>query len=728
MADIKVIGAVAVKVRPDASGFRESTKRKILDELKNFEADVKVDLDIDERDLESDVRAAKKRVEKNMKLSWRTDFNDVEEGIKKAEKRLAARKPSKWSMVADVEDASIDSVIRELEDAIAEAERNKIDLEAVAHTAGAAAQMRYTTRPRFIDIFARINKRSLAIVEGAIQSLAGVGVLRSMGNALEDIVINFDKVAVKTGLVGAGLAGIVNTLSYVTTSLLTIGEDVFKAVGLLAMAPAALAATTATIAITVAAFEDFADAVDGSAEALAQLPPEAQRAAKALRGTWEMIQEPVQNAFWEGMGDSMAELVEVIIPQFRDGLTKAAAHVGDFAQGVMESFKSIALSGALESMFDDLSEGFDRASGAARPLVDAINTLGLRGSEYLPQFGQWITDVANRFNDWIQAANDAGDINRWIEEGIESLQDMWRVGEGVVNMFRGLTRAASQAGMEGLDEFADSMQRIGDMMMAEPFQSRMATIFEGANKGASELNEGLMELGETIGEASEFVGELLTKLGTLGGGVLKGLATAISQIEFQEGMLDSLDGMNQLVGDLTPTFEALGRVVGSFGSIAGDVFRNLAPVINTVMNTLDEGMDSLGPALEKLAPALAELLNSLVRLVSGPLLVGIELLSTAVEGLAAAPPILRDILLVLGGIAALKMGGFFTSFQRGMQSIRKASPIMTTFQAGFSRQVVMLNRSIGNIGTRRLQGKMSAMTGIVQRGTRGIARGLSGGR
>lgn len=898
MADIRVIGAVAVKVRPDTDGFRERTKREILGQLRNFEVDIHIDPDIDEKHLDREVARAKKRIEKKMTLSWQTDYDSIDSAVKKVQakldslnamtldvelnerdlgaaedllkelrsgariemkinedkrgfqrvidkikalqaervvktirfdnddaslnkalgeytaklnelsanrtieidimpdqkgfrsaidlidKELAKFNTRKFSievdeqalraerakleqmltaepyemkvdwgnkqsleaakreleqklsdsravaLTVDADEESIREALDQIDRAIHEAEGNDVDLTAVAHTTAAAAQLAYVSRGRFSDIFVRVNKRSLALAEGVLQSLAGMNTLRSLGRGLENVALNFDKVAIKAGGVGTVIAGLANTLSYVTTSLLSIGEGVFQSVGLLAMAPAMLAALTASVVITAAAFEDFGAAVDGDNEALARLPENAQAAASALRGTWQMIQEPVQNAFWEGMGDSMAELVDIIMPQFRDGLTESAVHAGRFSAGVMESFKTLALSGDLGRMFNNLDHMFDNAAGAAEPLFDAINRIGLRGSEYLPRFGKWLTDISVRFDDWVQKADANGDINRWIEQGVQSLKDMWGVAGSTVDVFRALTRAANQAGMMGLGRFNDNLRETADMMLGEPFQSRMSTIFKGANKGASELNVGVKALGRAFGESSEFVADMLTNLGALGGGVLSGVARGFSQIRFQTGVTDAITGMVDAVKTLGPSFEGAGRIIGEFGTVAGSIFRNIAPVVNSVIGVLDKGMSRLGPSLAAISGPLASVLNSLVAGLSGPILASVNVLAGAIDVLADAPPIIQTIAVAMGALVALKFGGFFSGVATGVgkmtTAFKGANPIVSTWQASLGRQIVMANQHLGNINTTRFGGSMTTLTTMAQKGVTGIGRAFGG--
>ncbi|WP_146072297.1 hypothetical protein [Arthrobacter sp. Y81] len=532
----------------------------------------------------------------------------------------------------------------------------------------AAAQLKYATRDRRVNFFIDVNKKSLLVAEGLIKSLSGLGVLTSVGNRLESLITNFDKFSLKSAGWATAIAALVNTLAFVGTSAFTVGEGVVQSIGLLAALPTALAAVAAGVLINVAAFKNFKSAIDGDVEALAALPPQARAAAKALQGTWKSIQRPVQAAFWEGMGDSIQRFAANAIPVLRDGLTRAADDVGRFNAGILDSFDEIARNGSMAKMFGNLEGFFKQASAASRPFADALNVLGLRGSEYLPRFGGFLTDISQGFKDWVVESDKAGKINVWIEEGVQSLKDMGGVGVAVVDMFKGITRAVNDAGGGGLPEFRKNMRGIADIMLAEPFRSRMATIFAGARKGASELNVGVKDLGETIGTSAGYVNQLLTGLGKLGGGLLSGLAKTLGQLQFQTGTLEGIRDMQGALDDLGPSFAGLGRIIGNMSRVAGEIFKGVAPVINTVVGFLDKSVGKLSGNLEKVAGPLTGLVNALVTAASGPLTMIVDVLSATLGLFGDLPRPLQIATGAFLGLLALRgpLGAFLTMAQSSM--------------------------------------------------------------
>ncbi|PRB44342.1 hypothetical protein CQ020_03795 [Arthrobacter sp. MYb23] len=698
MADLKLIGAVAVKVRPDAKGFRGDAKRQILKELAGQEYEVVVDLDLDATGVREKAKRAVRDVREEVDKTLNVKVGVDPDALRKASSDIGRmlkdfkvsdvkvnmdqdylrRAGAKLNAALNAASAAGINVDVNTSDGLEKAKRDideflkKEDGKGVKFKSDmtglevAAAQLKYATRDRKVNFFVDVNKKSLIVAEGLIKSLAGLGVLTSVGRNLESLIVNFDKFSLKSAGWATAIGNVVNALAFIGTSAFTVGEGMVQSIGLLATLPTALAAVASAVTINVAAFKNFKSAIDGDADALAALPDEARAAAIALRGTWDSIQKPVQKAFWVGMGESIQRFAANVIPVLRDGLTGAADDVGRFNAGILDSFEEIAKNGDMKKMFGNLEGFFRQASAASKPFFDALNTLGLRGSDYLPRFGGFLADIAQGFDDWITKADEAGKINVWIEKGVQSLKDMGSVGKSVVDMFKGITRAVNDAGGGGLPEFRDNMRDIADVMLAEPFRSRMATIFAGARQGATELNKGVKDLGETIGNSAGYVNELLKGLGKLGGGLLSGIAKTLGQLQFQTGTLEGIRDMQSALADLGPSFEGLGRIIGNMSRVAGEIFKGVAPVINTIVGFLDRSVGKLSGNLEKFAPSITGLVNALVTAASGPLAVVVDLLDASLGAFNDLP---GPIKLATGAFAVfLALRGPLGSFLGTVQS------------------------------------------------------------
>ena len=87
MANLKLVGAVAIKVRPDATGFRKETQAEVDRELAGVDAKVEVEVHADTRPAKAEAEAAKEEIEKNgLKLRVGVDI----ESVQRAQRQLDA--------------------------------------------------------------------------------------------------------------------------------------------------------------------------------------------------------------------------------------------------------------------------------------------------------------------------------------------------------------------------------------------------------------------------------------------------------------------------------------------------------------------------------------------------------------------------------------------------------------------------------------------------------------
>lgn len=694
---------VTIKYHSDADGYAEALSR--IKSLQREKLLKEITFDTDSGSLEY-AREKFQAMLDSQPLEIDINFDDVE-SLKAARRKMEQHLKDFGKVNVDVgaDEESVRAFLDDIDDAISRAERDEVTLDVNAFLLDVAAQLKYASRTRFVDFFVRVNKRSVAIAEGIMKSLAGWNVITKSGRALESLVTQFDKITVKGGAWMAAIGGIADTLLYLTSATLAVGDDMASVVGLLATLPAALATTAAIVAINAAAWKNFGDAVSGDNEALAKLPPNAIKAAKSLRGTWTSIQRPVQRAFWDGMGDEMSVLADLIIPQFRKGLTDSAKHVGEFGAGVARAFQKIALSGDLKKMFVGLDGFFENLADSAEPFIDALNTLGLRGSEYLPQFGQWVEDIAKKFDRFITSADEAGDINRWIEEGTTALQDMGRVLLGTTDFFKGLAGAAEQAGFGGLSTFADTMQRIGRMVNGEPFKSKLSKIFLGASEGATNLNKGVRDLGGSFIDSADNVSALLRLLGDLGGAGLSGLAESFNNLNFQTGLLDAIEGLRDGVKGMGPTFDNLGTIVGTFGTLAGGVFESLAPLFNTLSTALADVITRLAPDLEDLSKVLTETLDGVISGLIPGIEVLVDVLGNALNGFNNLPQPIKNAVIVMAGLVPLVVSGG--------KAFKVLAPLLTKSREAFGLLSGKMPRTASSLGK---VGKAAGITAIALAG------------
>lgn len=114
MADLKLVGAVAIKVRPDASDFKQETQKQIKKELAGVKAEVKVEAKLDTTGVEADAKKLEKEVS-GKKITWnvKLDHDSVRAAQKQLDSMLA---PTQQIKINLEDDESIAQAIADLEE------------------------------------------------------------------------------------------------------------------------------------------------------------------------------------------------------------------------------------------------------------------------------------------------------------------------------------------------------------------------------------------------------------------------------------------------------------------------------------------------------------------------------------------------------------------------------------------------------------------------------------
>ncbi|HEX9225753.1 MAG TPA: hypothetical protein VF885_03720, partial [Arthrobacter sp.] len=87
MADFKLVGSVAIKVRPDTTDFREQTQKGVKKELTNFDADVEVDakVKLDPKQAQAEAKKLEKDLD-GTEISWKVKLDH--DSVRAAQKRF----------------------------------------------------------------------------------------------------------------------------------------------------------------------------------------------------------------------------------------------------------------------------------------------------------------------------------------------------------------------------------------------------------------------------------------------------------------------------------------------------------------------------------------------------------------------------------------------------------------------------------------------------------------
>ncbi len=591
------VGRLSVRVLPDTSNFNRDLK-KVLDRAeKRVKATIQVDLEVTRSSLA------------NLKRQL--------DGIKAVVPVMAGLDSEAKRKIKD-----------EIED-IAATVKATVDVDSAA----SSARLAYATRPRFVEIIARVNESSLATVASTLAALSGARVLGDLGTNLRDMAENIDRSLPRvaaltttiTALSAAALSGVSN--------LFAIGASLASIVPSALVLPGLFAGFAAGIGALITVMQDMGTV-------LADLGPQ-----------FSTLQSQMSGNFWSAAEGPIRNMVDNLFPAFSAGMQTISTDLGGFMAALSGALSSSLGGGTLAALFAPLGESIRITSDALAPLVQGIVNLGGAGGSYLPQLATWFLEISESFKTWTETA----DISGMIDAGIVALQDLGRVLSNSGGILAGFASAAEAAGGASLGMLADGLGRVNDAINGPIWQGALTTVFEGAHAAMAALGPGVSALGDAFVSLAPTLATIMELAGQIGSVALTAISDAFQQPAFQGGIVALFEGILAGVQALAPALPAIGEAFGaiasfagtlaeSLGGVLGAAFATIAPAITTLVTALQPLIPVLGDALVAAITTLAPLFTSIVDVIA-ILAAAVVPLIPAFTGLVAA---LQPLAVVIG--------------------------------------------------------------------------------
>jgi hypothetical protein len=599
-------------------------------------------------------------------------------------------------------------------------------VSANANTAIAEAQMRALTRARSVNVFPRIIDADIRRAMGGITTtLMGAIPAEKVKAAIVGVLANFESLTIGAAK-AMTVVGSLGAMALTTGSdILTLGGDISRTVGILSMIPAVFTTFGVGIAALKLGFKDFAGALSSdakkSAEAMAKLPLEAQKAAQSLKGTGSEIRKSSQAEFWKELGTSIQEFMKPAFRAIKEGMEGASKETAKFVKGTLLSFQEFAENGGMDKLFLNINKGLAAASGAAKPFFDALNTISLTGSKHLERYGTKLTEVATRFDAWATRVSESGEMDQWITQAEANMSSLWKITGETVNIFEGLTQAAAKAGGKSLADVAEGLQNIAGVVNSAPFQTKLVEVLLGARAGVEALGRGFDSIKGVISGGTSALSGFLNLAGQIGGSFMTNIAAMFEGTGMSAGIIEAMDGAKQAMDIMKPAFSDFGAMIGDIGDIASVLFVNMAPGFVNLADTLQKVVAALKTGVEAVIPVFNVFIQNILMIIA-PVIIGIaDAIGNLLEGFAALPEVIRNAIMAFGlFLAVLKL------LQRPMMDTRTgmrnlASPIQNIQDriTGLRDSVARTWNTNGSIGAVR-----GAFTGLVSQAS--VASGAVG--
>lgn len=356
-----------------------------------------------------------------------------------------------------------------------------------------------------------------------------------------------------------------------------------------------------------------------AAAAMDNLTPSAREAALALLAVKDQlggIRRIAQENFFEGFAAPLLSLAGSIMPQLATGVGAIASAMGAGAQTYMGALEKSLGGGVLEGLLKGIAKNTEILNKAISPVVESFTTLGVVGMPYMARLSQFIADMADRFNSFIQAAAADGSLVAWIDAGIQTFKDLWSIAGDIIGVFGSINKAAEAGGLGStVSGLAAGMSRLDEIMKGETFQTTMTTIFSGAAAGMDGMKGALDNISRAFVRGAPALAEFLRIGGEIAGTFIGGVFDAFSSPGFGAGLQTFMEGLqrgSEAIAPLMPGMaDAFGRLLAALAPIAEQFGPSLILVLTYLATGLAAVFTFLSPVLTAIAGS-PELLTAMV--------------------------------------------------------------------------------------------------------------------
>ena len=456
-------------------------------------------------------------------------------------------------------------------------DHDKLEMDLDLKSAAASAHLMYLTRPRSVEIYAKLHATDMGkLIDGMLYGATG---LRGVNNQFQRLVNLFDTLDTKVPVLGAvgtvigGLsAGAVNLSSSVLGVAASLGAMSKAAFA----APAAITGLGAAFVVLKHAWGDkggtFSDQID--------------IASTKLAGFGDAMDE----AFYEKARPAIRSLMDDVSGTLIPGMTGVASSEGKVVEGLADIIRESDKAGELSTIFSRTSEAVDNLNPGLQSVVKSFLRLGDGTSQYLPRAASYFSDMTSKFADWVDKTRSTGEIVASMKQVVEQAGYLKDSFKGVWGIATGLYSALAES-QNGLEGFSTVVGKADRAVNSAKFQTTFKTWAKGAEAAKDEMRNAFSDIGSAAYELRDTTAGMFTDAGNTissftrnASRLLKNSKDGISG--FSSGVSEGFQKVFDAIGDASPAFNQLLKTVGqlskTFGGTLAATLKASAPLITTV--------------------------------------------------------------------------------------------------------------------------------------------------
>ena len=517
-------------------------------------------------------------------VDWQVDQERIIASMRETAAKIKANPERRWELEADL-DLQMHRAEEKLKKFEDKNDELKMDLD--LETALARAHLAYFTRPRTIDIFANFKGTDLGkIFSGMTSGATGLKGVQNQFDSLVNLFDKLDKVVPKWSILGAGVtalgAGLLNlgrTAGGVGVSLVSMSKAALAA-------PAALAGLASAGYVGYRVFGDLKEKFDVTKTSLANLNKE------------------LGDNAWNEYGDNLYRLANDVAPSLSKGLNGIAVEEGKVLNGLIDVVRQSNEADQLPRIFENTRLAVSELNPGLQSLARAFLGLGDQSSQYLPRMASYISDVAEKWANWVDTAERTGQVSKAMEKAIEqggylksSVFDLIGVFEGTLG-----TLAKTENGIQG---FSEALEKANKAVHTIKFQETLEAWSAGAQDAQDKMRNAFKDIGDAAYSLKDTTRAVFSDAGQIVGEGITGLSRVLQQSgggirDFSSGVRDGFSQVFDAVGDAGPMFSDLASMVGQLSRTFGGTFASALRTVSPLISTIAKGATGVAQAFDSL--------------------------------------------------------------------------------------------------------------------------------
>lgn len=326
----------------------------------------------------------------------------------------------------------------------------------------------------------------------------------------------------------------------------------------------------------------------------------------------------VQDSFFSKITADIKPLIQTWLPALVSGGSKVAGVLGGVADQFSKLLEQPQTLSAFNTFIDNIAKGLQSMQPAMGPILDAFTKLSVVGSSFFGQIGGVISQVAQRFDQFISRTSASGQLQQWIQTGINAFEHLGNIILQAGEAFNSILSIADKAGDGGLLGWLDKMTaKLNEWTQSTEGQKTLTEFFSTLSQasaaflpilpqlatGFASIASAFSKLGVAIAPAAvDLIGAFVRSFQQILGPQL--VASAPALISFMQNLGAAVIRLTESVGPQLPQiFEAL-----------SNAFVAILPTLPRLVDIFVQLIEQVGPQLPKLFEDVTQDIQELVPL------------------------------------------------------------------------------------------------------------------